>query len=226
MKEKSQLSDKFSGPSTLLYQSEALVISQGMNGPKIFAATPELDVPCKVDTLNFEQGEAEVEEYNIFGLAGAWITDSEPGSIDLSFRVPSIFEDILALAFGEDAVSMISSGEVGEDGYEGLALNLKNKKVQGTWFIINRTKDRIMIINNTALFASIVLDSDARGVIAVDFKGSIEADETNPDVIFLKKKTAHLVVGYESYENVDNNLVGIGEEMEVVEDGMNVIEMV
>ena len=225
MKTKSQLSDKFSGPSTLLYQSDALVISQGLNGPKIFAATPELDVPCKVDTLNFEQGGAYVEEYNIFGLSGAWITDAEAGSIDISFRVPSIFEDILALAFGEDAVSIINSGEIGEDGYEGLALNLKNKKVQGTWFIINRTKDRIMIINNTALFASIVLDSDTKGVIAVDFKGSIEADDKNPDVIFLKKKTSHLVIGYDSYDNVDGTLVGIGEAKQVVQDGMNVIEM-
>lgn len=187
MKTKAQLADKFSGPSSLLYQSAVLnITTDAQSGKKTFEATPELDVPCKVDSLEFEQGEAEVEEYKIIGLSGAWITDSEAGDIDLSFRVPSISEDILKLAFGDDAVSAIT-GSVDGVNYEGLALILKNKKVQGTWLIVNSTKDRIMVINNTALFASLVLDSDAKGVIAVDFNGSIETDGTNPDVIFLKK---------------------------------------
>ena len=188
MKTKAQLADKFSGPSSLLYQSGALTITES-DGEKSFTVTPELDVPCKVDSLNFEQGEAEVEEYKVIGLSGAWITDSEPGDIDLGFRVPSISEDILKLAFGTDAVSDITAAVDGVD-YEGLAVILKNKKVQGTWLIVNSAKDRIMVINNTALFASLVLDSDAKGVIAVDFNGSIETDGTNPDVIFLKKKTS------------------------------------
>lgn len=186
MKTKSQLADKFSGPSSLLYQKNALTITES-GGAKSFTCTPDLDVPCKVDSLTFEQGEAEVEEYKIIGLSGAWITDSEPGDIDLGFRVPSISEEILELAFGEDAVSEIT-GKVDNVDYEGLALVLKNKKVTGTWLIVNSAKDRIMVINNTALFASLVLDSDAKGVIAIDFNGSIESDGTNPDVIFLKKR--------------------------------------
>ena len=185
MKTKSQLADKFSGPSSLLYQKNALTITES-EGVKSFTCTPDLDVPCKVDTLTFEQGEAEVEEYKVIGLSGAWITDSEPGDIDLGFRVPSISEEILELAFGEDAVSDIT-GKVDNVDYEGLALILKNKKVTGTWLIVNSAKDRIMVINNTALFASLVLDSDAKGVIAIDFNGSIESDGTNPDVIFVKK---------------------------------------
>lgn len=189
MKTKAQLADKFSGPSSLLYQSAALNITSGQGGVKTFTCTPELDVPCKVDSLNFEQGEAEVEEYKVIGLSGAWITDSEPGDIDLGFRVPSISEDILKLAFGADAVSEITAS-VNSVNYEGLAVVLQNKKVTGTWLIVNSSKDRIMVINNTALFASLVLDSDAKGVIAVDFNGSIETDGTNPDVIFLKKKTS------------------------------------
>ena len=196
MKTKAQLADKFSGPSSLLYQSDPIVITtagEGDQATRTFTVTPELDVPCKVDSLNFEQGEAEVEEYKVIGLSGAWITDSEAGDIDLGFRVPSISEDILALAFGDDAISAITTGTIsGSDAagdYEGLAVILKNKKVQGTWIIVNSSKDRVMIINNTALFASLVLDSDAKGVIAVDFNGSIETDGTNPDVIFLKKKT-------------------------------------
>lgn len=226
MKTKSQLAEKFAGPSTLLYQSDAITIHSGNNGPKTFEATPELDVPCKIDTLNFEQGDVSIEEYSIYGLSGAWVAESETGSIDLKFRVPSICEDILILAFGEDAANQIINGEIDDDEFEGMAVTLKDEKVQGTWFIINNARDRIMIINNTALFASIVLDSDANGVVAVDFTGSIEADDTNPDVIFLKKKREHLVIGYDSYENEDGVLIGVGEAKEVVEDGKNVIEMV
>ena len=102
MKTKSQLADKFSGPSSLLYQSSALEITTNQEtSVKTFTVTPELDVPCKVDSLNFEQGEADVEKYKVIGLAGAWITDNDPGEVDYSFRVPSISEDILKLAFGE-----------------------------------------------------------------------------------------------------------------------------
>jgi len=227
MKTKAQLAEKFSGFSSLLYQSallniadsyEAVSSTTGKNPKnegwyeegagstytpttdtepgqgktyyakvKTFTVTPELDVPCKVDSLNFEQGEADVEKYKVIGIAGAWVTDSDPGEVDYSFRVPSISEDILKLAFGEDAVSAIT-GKVDNVDYDGLALILKNKKVQGTWLIVNSSKDRIMVINNTALFASLVLDSDAKGVLAVDFNGSIESDGTNPDIIFLKKK--------------------------------------
>ena len=185
---KDQLAEKFSGANSLLYQKNALVITES-GGKKSFTATPDIDVPCKVDTLKFEQGEASKEEYNIIGQAGAWIVESEPGEIEIGFRVPSIHEDILKLAFGADAVSDIEATVDSVD-YEGLALNLKNKKVEGTWMVLNNTKDRLMIINNSVLFASLVLDSDAKGVMAVDFNGSLESDGTSPDVIFLKKKTS------------------------------------
>lgn len=185
---KDQLAEKFSGANSLLYQKAALVITES-NGVKSFTATPEIDVPCKVDTLNFEQGEASKEEYKVIGLAGAWVLESEPGDIDVGFRVPSIHKKVLELAFGEDAVSEIEATIDSAD-WEGIALILKNKKVEGTWMVLNNTKDRLMIINNTALFASLVLDSDAKGVMAVDFNGSIETDGTSPDVIFLKKKSS------------------------------------
>lgn len=188
MTTKDQLAEKFSGANSLLYQKSALVITEA-GGKKSFTASPEIDVPCKVDTLNFEQGEASKEEYNIIGQAGAWIVESEPGEIEIGFRVPSIHKDILKLAYGEDAVSDIEASVDSED-WEGVALKLNNKKVEGTWMILNNSKDRLMIINNSVLFASLVLDSDAKGVMAVDFNGSLESDGTNPDVIFLKKKSA------------------------------------
>ncbi len=50
IKTKAELADKFSGASSLLYQSAKLTISeQGV----ISALAPQLDVPVKVDSLNF-----------------------------------------------------------------------------------------------------------------------------------------------------------------------------
>ena len=95
------------------------------------------------------------------------------------------------MAFGEDAVtSNITTGTTGTYGnYRGDGLILKNHKVQGTWIIVNDAQNQMMIINNTALYASIVMDTDAKGVIAVDFSGTIESDGSNPDIFFLKKTT-------------------------------------
>ena len=185
MKTKADLADKFSGASSLLFQSGKLTVLNGSIG----ALNPELDVPVKVDTLEFEQGEPDIEHYKIIGLAGDWVQSAEPGDISLGFRVPTKHEDILKVAFGEDAVSAITATKDGFT-YTGNGLVLKNKKVTGTWIIVNDAEDQLVILNNTSLYASIVLDSDAKGVIAVDFNGSIESDGSNPDIIFLKKGAA------------------------------------
>jgi hypothetical protein len=100
MKTKADLADKFSGASSLLYQSAKLTIENGSIG----ALAPELDVPVKVDTLTFEQGEPDIEHYKVIGLPGDWVTSSEPGDIDLSFRVPTKHSDVLKMAYGNDAV--------------------------------------------------------------------------------------------------------------------------
>ena len=65
---------------------------------------------------------------------------------------------------------------------------LTNKKITGTWAILNDAGDQLLILNNTALYASLVMDSDAKGVVAIDFNGTIESDGSNPDVLFLKKQ--------------------------------------
>lgn len=182
LKTKADLADKFSGASSLLYQSAKLTIADGSIG----ALAPELDVPVKVDTLEFEQGEPDIEHYKVIGLAGDWVQSAEPGDITLGFRVPTKHPDILKVAFGADAVSQLTATKDGVN-YAGSGLVLKNKKVTGTWIIVNDAEDQLVILNNTSLYASIVLDSDAKGVIAVDFNGSIESDGSNPDIIFLKK---------------------------------------
>lgn len=178
-KTKSQLKDVFNGPSSLFFQSDSL------GNPMVL--DPQYDVPVKVDTIEFEQGEPSIEHYKVIGLAGDWVSSSEAGDITISFRVPTKHTDILKLAFGNDAVSS-KSVTYGADTFTGDGVVLTNKKIQGTWAILNDAGNQLLILNNTALYASMVMDTDAKGVVAIDFSGTIESDGTNPDVLFLRKQ--------------------------------------
>lgn len=179
MKTKAELKDVFNGPSSLFYQSAAL------GDPMVL--DPLYDVPVKVDTIEFEQGEPTIDHYKVIGLSGDWVSSSEAGDITLSFRVPTKNTDILKLAFGEDAVSS-KSLTYNQATFAGNGVVLKNKKIQGTWAILNDAGDQLLILNNTALYASMVMDSDAKGVVAIDFNGTIESDGANPDILFLRKQ--------------------------------------
>jgi hypothetical protein len=183
MKTKKQLKDVFGGISSMWYQSTELDLSS-LTGIEI---TPEYDVPVKVDTIELEQGDPSIEHYKVIGLPGDWITSSEAGDIDLSFRVPTKHNDILKLAYGEDAVKDITGATVDDVEYNGTALTLVDKQVEGTFILVNANKTKLMILANTTLWAKPVIDSDAKGVFALDFNGTIERDGTTPDILFLEK---------------------------------------
>ena len=182
MKTKAQLKDVFNGPSTLLYQGAVL------SGNKL-NLVPEYDVPVKVDSIEFEQGAPSLEHYKVIGIAGDWITGTEAGDITVKWRVPTKHTDILKLAFGEDAVKNMTVTYDGST-YVGNGVVLKNHKITGTWAVLNETGDQLLILNNTVLYASMVLDGDTKGVVAVDFSGTIQSDGNNPDVLFLTKQAA------------------------------------
>lgn len=183
MKTKKQLKDVFGGISSMWYQATELDLSslEGIN------ITPDYDVPVKVDTITLEQGDPSLEHYKVIGLPGDWITSSEAGDIDLSFRVPTKHNDILKLAYGNDAVQDISSATVSGETYKGTALTLVQKKIDGTFILVNESKDKLLVLANTTLWAKPVLDQDAKGVFALDFNGTIESDGTSPDILFLEK---------------------------------------
>lgn len=185
MKTKKQLKDVFGGISSMWYQSAELDLTN-LAGIEI---TPEYDVPVKVDTIELEQGDPSIEHYKVIGLPGDWITSSEAGDIDLSFRVPTKHNDILKLAYGEDAVKDITGASVDGVTYNGTALTLVDKQVDGTFILVNANKTKLMILANTTLWAKPVIDSDAKGVFALDFNGTIESDGTTPDILFLEKVT-------------------------------------
>lgn len=186
MKTKKELKDVFGGITSLWYQSTELDLSS-LEGLEI---TPEYDVPVKVDTIELEQGDPSIEHYKVIGLPGDWITSSEAGDIEISFRVPTKDSNILTLAYGSDAVQSVSGVSVTTDStavtYSGTALTLVDQQVDGTFILVNSTKTKLLVLANTTLWAKPVLDSDAKGVFALDFKGTIESDGTTPDILFLE----------------------------------------
>jgi len=184
MQTKSQLKDVFNGPASLLYQDDEINWSGGS-----VTLTPDYDVPCKVDSIEFEQGEPSIEHYKVIGLAGDWVSSSEPGDISISFRVPTKQTKILELAYGSSAVGS-KTVTYDSGSWTGDGVVLTNHKVTGTWAILNDAQDQMIILNHTALYASIVMDNDAKGVVAIDFSGTIESDGTNPDILFLKKPSS------------------------------------
>ena len=188
-KTKSQLKDVFSGLSSLWYQKTAATISSGS-----VTLAPDYDMPVKIDTFNFEQGDPSLEHYKVIGLSGDWVVASEPGDIEISFRVPTKHTEVLQMAFGIDAVSSVAASVTGVGSntlsYTGPGVILKSNKVTGTWVLVNEDKSQLVVLQNTTLFAKAVFDSDAKGVFAVDFNGTIESDGSSPDILFLKLNQA------------------------------------
>ena len=183
MKTKSQLKDVFSGISALWYQASEIDVSSLTS----ITIQPDYDVPVKVDTITLEQGDPTIDHYKVIGLPGDWVTSAESGVIELSFRVPTAHTDILKMAYGNDAVKTVSAATVSGASYTGTGLVLQQKKVDGTFVLVNEDQTKLLVLANTTLWAKPVIDQDAKGVFALDFNGSIESDGTNPDILFLTK---------------------------------------
>lgn len=190
MKTKKELKDVFSGLSALWYQATELDLSS-LTG---LAIAPEYDLPVKVDTITMEQGDPSIEHYKVIGLTGDWITSSEPGDIEVSFRVPTKHSDVLKMAYGEDNIKSVTAtvntaGTGDGVNYAGSGVVLEQKKIDGTFIFVNENKTKLLVLTNVSLWAKPVVDSDAKGVFAIDFNGSIECDGVNPDILFLTKTT-------------------------------------
>lgn len=183
MKTKKELKDVFAGLASLWYQKAELDLSD----LSALSIAPEFDLPVKVDSVNLEQGDPSIEHYKVIGLPGDWVTSSEPGDIDLSFRVPTKHSDVLKMAYGESAVKTISGATVNGVSYNGTGLVLQQTKVDGTFVFVSEDKKSLLVLTNTSLWAKPVLDQDTKGVFALDFNGTIETDGTNPDILFLTK---------------------------------------
>lgn len=177
MKKIEELKDLFVGPKTLLYAKAITDLSKAT-----IDITADLELPVEVDSLKATMEDPTINHYKVIGLAGDWATTSELGDFNVEFVVPSKAKDLLAVMFGNDAVSELTkvtlkTGDTELDattGFTGVALELKNFKIQGTIAIVDDTKTNVMVITNIALYATLQWDETGTKPVAFKFSGSIE----------------------------------------------------
>ena len=113
--------------------------------------------------------------------------DAEQGDSNIEFTVPTKDTDVLTVAFGEDAVKTYFV-KVGSATLTGTGLTLKTKKVTGTWAMLNKEHDQIMIINGSQLFATPMYGGNDNVVVSVKFTGALTCNGTDPDLLWLKEQ--------------------------------------
>ncbi len=200
MKTKQELKDVFNGLSSLLYQSAVVDLSQAT-----LSITPEYDLPVAVDTLQISQEDPTVNHYKVIGLDGDWTSSATLGNMNIQFTVPTKAEEVLKLAYGEDAVKeitklTINTGDADIDsaqGYHGVSLNLKKKKVTGTFVLVDEAKENLMIITNVALWAKPLYENPGTEPFAIQFTGTMEGAGSQ-SIAWLKKGTGAVKLTYKT----------------------------
>ena len=200
MKTKQELKDVFNGLSSLLYQSAVVDLSQS-----ILSITPEYDLPVAVDTLQISQEDPTVNHYKVIGLDGDWTSSATLGNMNIKFTVPTKAKEVLQLAYGEDAVKeitklTINTGDADIDsaqGYHGVSLNLKKKKVTGTFVLVDEAKENLMIITNVALWAKPLYENPGTEPFAIQFTGTMEGAGSQ-SIAWLKKGTGAVQLKYKT----------------------------
>lgn len=209
MKTKQELKDVFNGLSSLLYQSAVVDLSQS-----ILSITPEYDLPVAVDTLQISQEDPTVNHYKVIGLDGDWTSSATLGNMNIKFTVPTKAKEVLQLAYGEDAVKeitklTINTGDADIDsaqGYHGVSLNLKKKKVTGTFVLVDEAKENLMIITNVALWAKPLYENPGTEPFAIQFTGTMEGAGSQ-SIAWLKKGTGALSLTYTTDKATTRKLV-------------------
>lgn len=190
-KTKKEMKDVFGKADSLIYDSHVLDILSAKTSTAAVTLAPEIDVPVLLDSLTVSQDDPDLTHVKIIGLSGDWYMDAEPGDSSVEFTVPTKSKDILVMAFGSDAVGEYFV-KVGDSTYKGTGFALKMKKITGTFAILNKEKDQLLIISGAEVFAT-ALYGDDNTVYAIKFTGAITSDGEAPNFLWLKdadKQTA------------------------------------
>ena len=209
MKTKQELKDVFNGLSSLLYQSAVVDLSQAT-----LSITPEYDLPVAVATLQISQEDPTVNHYKVIGLDGDWTSSATLGNMNIKFTVPTKAKEVLQLAYGEDAVKditklTINTGDADIDnvqGYHGVSLSLKKKKVTGTFVLVDEAKENLMIITNVALWAKPLYENPGTEPFAIQFTGTMEGAGSQ-SIAWLKKGTGAVQLTYQTDKATTRKLV-------------------
>jgi len=179
------LKDNFGLAGRLLYDPAEYDLTSGAESAEL-AIKAEYDLPCTVDTFKMQQGDPTINHYKIIGVNGDWYTDFTAGDTTIEFTVPTKGTDVLKLAYGENAVVELSHITVAGVAVTGTGLKLKEKIVKGTFCIVNKEKDQIMVISGAEIMANALYGTDNNAPFAVHFSGSIKADGETVNIAWLK----------------------------------------
>lgn len=181
---KTEMKTQFGKPDALYYDSHILDILAAKSKEAAVTFTPELDLPVLLDSLQTQQGDPSLTHVKIIGIAGDWYMDAEPGDSSIELSIPSSDEKVLTFAFGTDAVAKYFV-KVGDKLYQGTGVSLSFKKVTGTFAVLNKEHDQLLLISGAELFASAVYGND-NTLWGVKLTGSITSDGSAPNFIWLK----------------------------------------
>lgn len=158
---------------------------------------PEYDLPVHVDDLGLNEGEPSVNHYKVFGLDTDWTATVEKGDFDISLLIPTLHEEVLKLAYGEDAVTALTATLAANSGagaadtnWTGIGVELGTHEVNGSLILLNQAKDRLLIMSNVALWASLAYENGSTDPVGIRLNGTITANENTPDVMYFKKNVA------------------------------------
>ncbi len=186
-KTKQELKDVFNGVCDLYYQQEEADLSQAT-----ISLTPEFDLPVTVDTLQITQDDPTINHYKVIGLDGDWTSSSTAGDMQVQLTVPTKSEEVMKVFYGTSAVSTITgatltTGDEDLDGtYKGYALELKKKKLTGTFILVDEEKTNLFVITNLALYAKPLYENPGTEPFAIQLTGAIEG-AGKKSFAFLKK---------------------------------------
>lgn len=186
-KTKQELKDVFNGVCDLYFQQEEADLSQAT--PTL---APEFNIPVTVDTLQITQDDPTINHYKVIGLDGDWTSSSTAGDMQVQLTVPTKSEDVMKVFYGTSAVSTITgatltTGDEDLDGtYKGYALELKKKKLTGTFILVDEEKTNLFVITNLALYAKPLYENPGTEPFAIQLTGAIEG-AGKKSFAFLKK---------------------------------------
>lgn len=179
------LKDIFGLAGRLFYDPNEYDLSTG-SAETPLAITPAYDLPCTVDTFKMQQGDPTINHYKIIGVNGDWYTDFTAGDTTIEFTVPTKETDVLKMAYGDDAVADLTNITIGGLAMKGTGLKFREKIIKGTFCIVNKEKDQIMLISGAEVMANALYGTDNNAPFAVHFSGSIKSDDDTVNVAWLK----------------------------------------
>ncbi len=186
-KTKKEMKDVFGKADALYYDPTILDFSKATTLEAAVTLTPQYDFPVLLDSIQVSTGDPNLSHVKIIGLAGDWYMDAEQGDSKIEFTVPTKDTNVLTVAFGEDAVKTYFV-KVGSATLTGTGLTLKTNKVTGTWAMLNKEHDQIMIINGSQLFATPMYGGNDNVVVSVKFTGALTCNGVDPDLLWLKEQ--------------------------------------